>query len=249
MTRLAHRIRRAARLRPSLSLCDPYWSDTDLFLPFTSDFSDASITARPHTLFGSLSVDEDGLFLTGNASNYLTYSPNATLGADDFTLEFFANPAVLSTNSANPRYWFGTRTTSPDNTNTAWNIRQETNGFSFRHWVLRFSGTQGVGSFSSGPNDLSTHTAVANVEQHVAFVRSGNSLKAFINGQQTNSMDLTPGATLDSGSSGMPLVVGRLGGLTSGPAQGKLKNLRLTKAVRYTENFTPPTGDFPTTQC
>ena len=75
-----------------------------------------------------------------------------------------------------------------------------------------------------------------NTWHHVAISRNGTSLKVFLDGVQdgstTNSDNIALNSTL--------LNIGRLPN-NSGFLVGYIDDLRITKAARYTTNFTPPT--------
>jgi hypothetical protein len=76
-----------------------------------------------------------------------------------------------------------------------------------------------------------------NAWSHVAWARSGATVRQFVNGSQ-----------LGSGTSTSPLSIAYIGGLliSSGfDVNGYLAEIRVTAACRYTANFAPPTAPFP----
>jgi len=90
-----------------------------------------------------------------------------------------------------------------------------------------------------------TGTVVSlNTWHHVAFVRLGNTLTAYLNGTQ----DFTASFTVNLGSA-RPLGIGGSNTNTlkgSSPFSGYIDEVRITKGIaRYTTNFTPPTAPFP----
>lgn len=92
--------------------------------------------------------------------------------------------------------------------------------------------TYGVGSTSLGV------MLTANTWQHIAitYTHATGMLKAYKNGVGT-----TPVAKNGSGLTGF--ILGGGGGNNS--FTGQLEEFRITSAVRYTTNFTPPTEPFP----
>ena len=87
-------------------------------------------------------------------------------------------------------------------------------------------------------------TSTANAWQHVAWCRSGTTLRGYTNGIQifstifsnnlTNTSQVTVGYA-PAGPGGNNYIL-----------NGYIDDLRITKGVaRYTANFTPPTAPFP----
>ena len=95
----------------------------------------------------------------------------------------------------------------------------------------------GDGAQINDPNTLITNQWV-----HLAFTRSGSTLRFFVNGLLSG----TPRSYSTSMSSTSSLHIGtNVGG---GPLSlnGYIDDLRITKGVaRYTANFTPPSAPFP----
>lgn len=88
-------------------------------------------------------------------------------------------------------------------------------------------------------NPLSTpFNPTLNTWYHIAISRSGNTLKAFVNG---NSI----GSTTDSTSYTQQVL--NIGQRPSSAYAliGYLDDFRITKAARYISNFTPPTSPLP----
>jgi hypothetical protein len=88
---------------------------------------------------------------------------------------------------------------------------------------------------------LNTSTDVTNnVWQHHAFVRSSGVLTIYLDGVATGSTtfatDLGSARVLDIGDNGAGAQ----------RTSGFVDSFRVTKAARYTANFTPPTDAFPT---
>jgi len=82
-------------------------------------------------------------------------------------------------------------------------------------------------------------TLVANTWQHIALVRSGSTIKYYLNGTETGSATQNPG----TGATG--LWIGERSGGGVAAYNGFIDDLRITKGVaRYTANFTAPTKAF-----
>ncbi len=75
---------------------------------------------------------------------------------------------------------------------------------------------------------------------HYALCRSGNTVKAFLNGTQTGS-----NATDSTSFSDSALTIGNTYPLNTNALKGKLAGLRVTQAARYTGTFTPPNLPLP----
>jgi hypothetical protein len=90
--------------------------------------------------------------------------------------------------------------------------------------------------FANGANGLSSTGKLSmNVWSHVAVVRSGSTVKIYVNGVDT-------GVSI-SGSS--TVTVGTISGYTTGSGYnvyGYLSNVRIGTTAVYTSNFTPPTA-------
>jgi hypothetical protein len=94
----------------------------------------------------------------------------------------------------------------------------------------------GVNQHNVGGFLLGTTVTVVNTWYHVAMCRSGSTVRLFVNGVQEAS------GTYSTNVSGTATTT--IGGFTSSgySMNGYLDDLRVTKAARYTTNFTPPTS-------
>jgi hypothetical protein len=85
---------------------------------------------------------------------------------------------------------------------------------------------------------------VANTWTHIAAVRNGTNITAYVNGvSAATSTAITTATTLMTGSFG---ILGCI--FNSGYSlyfSGYMSNIRITQVARYTAAFTPPTGSFP----
>ena len=94
----------------------------------------------------------------------------------------------------------------------------------------------GINQHNVGGFLLGTTVTAVNTWYHVAMCRSGSTVRLFVNGIQEAS------GTYSSNITGTATTT--IGGFTSGgySMNGYLDDLRVTKAARYTANFTPPTS-------
>jgi hypothetical protein len=174
----------------------------------------------------------DYLFIpqTGNPQN-----TNWELLSGDLTIEF----------------WFYANTISP----TTQGLVAKFNGNALsRTDIQYFIGLSSGGNLfcnlyqSTTNNDITFTSAISTgTWYHVALVRSGTSVSAFLNGVK-NATTRTISGNLNSGLS-WPLSIGRYGeGGISYDFNGYIDDLRITKGfARYTANFTPPTEAFQNT--
>ena len=97
---------------------------------------------------------------------------------------------------------------------------------------------------SGSTNYNATATLTANAWNHVAFVRDGATLRAYVGGVQGGTGSIT---TLSVNTSTYPVTVGRLGDAAL-YFNGYIDDFRFTKGIcRYPSGttFTPPTAAFP----
>jgi hypothetical protein len=109
---------------------------------------------------------------------------------------------------------------------------------------LSSSGNLNCNLYQSTTNNDITFTSAISISTwyHVALVRSGTSVYAFLNGVK-NSTTRTISGALNSGTT-WPLYIGRYTeGGTNYDFNGYIDDLRITKGyARYTATFTAPTS-------
>src|SRR5262245_189864 len=159
-------------------------------------------------------------------------STDFTLGSSDFTIDFWLRPNAL----ANQYDVCGqVDAAGMANANSTWRVFI-TNVTS----LLQFQ-------IVSGTTITSVTSAVAvavNTWVHIAVVRTGNTLRLFMNGVQTGG-DVAFSSTANDSTGN--LVVGRSGDLVSPGSDfnGWVDEFRLSVgAARWTANFTPPVGPY-----
>jgi len=227
---------------PYVTQVEPYFNNTVLLL-HGDDFSDSSQYNATLTNTGSVTLNTN-TFKYGtaafqfNGSNYLTTpsSTNYSLGTGDFTIEFWVYSANLTNLSSNYPSLMGSFP------NIAY-----ANGY----WMITYLNStnriaflaSSVGAYASVPNEITVNTWT-----HLAFVRNGKSMIAFINGVGTtyptyfstvSDIDGSASRLVNFGSSGVNP------GTPDPRMTGLLDDIRITKGyARYTSNFTPPSAAF-----
>lgn len=155
-------------------------------------------------------------------------STDFTLGAGDFTIDFWFN---ANGNTFSSLFLAGQLNSTGAAASSSWEVLIGAGGVSF----IAYQGAAsvlvtGVASFSG--------TAVWT---HVAVVRSGATLSLYLNGVLGASVGIS-GAINDSAAS---LGVGRAGDFPNNPWSGYIDEFRLSVGVaRWSANFTPPTAPY-----
>jgi hypothetical protein len=209
---------------------DPYWDSVLLLLRGDGNFTDSSKYGRTLTAYGNAAATAAGKYGTNSIAldgtgDYLSLSSSDfAWGTSDYTLEAW----VWLNNLGSYGSWFSTLFSdgnmsggvSAGITNTGMPYLEHLNGFSV------------VGS-----------TAFPTAQWvHVAATRSGNTVKYYVNGSSVGSVSFSGSHTNSS------VVVGRFyTDLDNNYWNGRIAELRVTKAARFTANFTPPTAALPTT--
>jgi len=229
---------------------DPYFSNVSLLLHMdgtngSTTFTDSSSNNLSYASSGVTTATSDKKF--GSAS---AYSPNANshvtyessygsgplhFGNGDFTVEFWLKQdglqvdplAVIGSACNTYPYWVYLL--------GAWNVMYSTAG------RLGFSRSNGNNSSVR----LLEFDVPDNTWSHVAIVRSGTSLAAYVDGSLASSATISSSLTFTSD--------GRLGlfrhdnrSASGIGSAGYIDELRITKGVaRYTGTFTPPSAPFP----
>ena len=184
-----------------------------------SSTNNATITRTGTPIQGSVNPFGSNWSNYFNGSSYLTMASNSSFafGTGDFTVEGWINPTSL------PTYCTICSTRTSSGTTAGWNIGVSSSGQLF----LYANGFMVTGA-SSGVR--------VGEWTHFAIVRSGTSLKAYVNGIQSGS----------TGSDSNDYTIqtfwtGATGG-TSEPWYGYISNLRIIKGTAlYTSTFTPST--------
>jgi hypothetical protein len=187
-----------------------------------TSFADASPSANPITVnavttsTGQHKFGDSSALFNGSSSN-LRLTTGSWSFTGDFTIEAWIFPTTIGIN----------QTVADDTgaTNSAWFFGLPSTN------VLRFnSGAVNIAN--------SVGTIAANTWTHVAVVRSGSTVKLYINGVNDGSGTLS-GTLVSSGV--FPFIGSRNGAGT--PDQffaGNMQEVRISSVARWTSNFIPP---------
>ena len=233
--------RYTANFTPYYPGVDPYYYAASLILnmqgtPGGTTFVDESPNALSVTPYGNAQLATDATFGTvasfDGSGDYLSISDSSApvLGSSDWTIEAWIYISVAkSFNCIYAKrppgsYGFGLQVDGSNNLS----ISVSTTGSS---WAL--AGSSLGGGYTAG------------AWIHVAVVRSGNTITGYKNGVETGTQTLSGSISPSTGYAAA--IASGLAGNTSQDFNGRIGPLRITKGVvRYTTNFTPPTGLFPT---
>lgn len=163
------------------------------------------------------------VFINGT-NNYIATAakPSLNLSSNNFTMEAWIYPT--STGS----YPVIAAQYGSGGNQFFWSMGNNNTNLEF-YW---YAATGGGGSI------VATSAVTLNTWQHVAAVRSGNTITLYVNGTSVNSLSIN--ATLNAVST--PLTIGSDATGQAYPFIGYIDDLRITNGVaRYTANFTPPT--------
>jgi hypothetical protein len=228
---------------------DPYYSAVSLMLSMdgtngSTTFTDSSLNALTVTASGNAQISTTQSKYGGasayfdGSGDYLSIS-DATrfnFGSGDFTVEFWfynSNSAdeskcLVAINNNNPSVGYA--------------------GIRVYYWLNNTIETLISSTGSSWAviaNTAAANSVSKNAWNHYAVVRSGNTIKIFLNGTQYISDKTMTGSVYSSSSH---LVGGLI--VSSSVTQtfnGYIDDLRISRFARYVSNFTPPTAALPTT--
>jgi len=194
---------------------------------FTDD-KGATVTTYGNTYITRTDSDfPDGCGVFDGSGDYLTL-PTSTaynLGANTATVEAFVKLAVMPSSDAWPSNWSshmelvgrGVPSASPG-------------------WGLIVGQTKVLVNVNDSQQASYLHGMSAGVKYHVAFCLDNGTLRTFVGGQlKATSTGITMSQVFTN-----PLYIGCETG-EGAWLNGKLGGVRVTKAARYTANFTPPT--------
>jgi hypothetical protein len=190
-------------------------------LAFTLSGTPGANLSNPFQYNSGKSIYFDG---TGD---YLSVpvSPNMTFGSSDFTFETWVYPLSVTAQQ------------------TIAYLNANATGYAALNLQIQ-SGALNLWSSSTGSTwalqQASIGTIVAGGWTHIAVTKSGTTMRVYINGTQAGT-NYTVGQSLMTTH-----TLNQIGvyNTSSNLLTGYLKDLRITKAVRYTTTFTPPTAPF-----
>jgi len=113
-------------------------------------------------------------------------------------------------------------------------------------WVLTTAGMRALINGVWSDTKISFGVASLNTWHHIAFVRDGSAIRAYVDGIQVGSLG---GITAISEVGGAAnLIIGGANNGNEAPFKGYMDDIRWTQGIcRYTADFTPPTAAFPDT--
>jgi len=222
----------------NIQIDDADFSSVSLMLHFdgannSTTVTDSSMVPKTGTAMGNAKISTTQYKFGGasgyfdGSGDYVEFANNSAfaMGAGDFTIEMWAYPDTVSGAHALIGYANG----SAANTNYSFQLLQNA-----AQWQLNaFSGSTVYGSAAG--------TASVNTQHHVALVRHGANLIAYINGIAVQTTAVGVNGLNDP--SGAVLQIGQVQGYY--PFSGYIDELRITKGLaRYTADFTPQTAAF-----
>ena len=213
-------------------------SDVSLYLPFDSDINDASANGHSGTASGSATISNTqakfgsySLSLNGT-SQYVTFANNADFqfGSGDFTIEMFIYMTSNAGSSAGDRHALVARRASSSNRSFHLGIQLDSS-----KQKLQFShSTSGSGgSQTNYDTDIQLNTWT-----HIAIVRFGSSVFAYVDGLKNETSHSIGTDTIYAGTSDLTI------GFRAESSQyfpGYIDDVRITKGFAlYKTNFVPP---------
>ena len=203
---------------------DPFWNSTTCLLHFDNNITDTSghisLTNNGGVTFSNSIYKFGGYssYFNGSAGSGFLSGPNtdAMRFPGDFTIETWLRTSISD----------GCMIDTRVSTNG-----QDWTGFSFEF----ISGQLRVDA--GGPILPLCGSISINTWYHVALVRSGSTLSAYINGSLVGSS--TYANNLSDGTCCIGKIING-----SIPFNGYMDDFRITKFARYTANFTPPNAQF-----
>ncbi len=212
------------------------------------DGADASTTftdthAHTFTAFGNAQIDTaqskfggaSGLF-DGTGVTCITTPDSAdfTLGSSNFTVDCWFNCTAVG---GTTRGIAGQSDATPTNASISFLLYRSSIGN-----VIVGAVSDGVGGFISVASTTQFTNLLNTGWHHVAFVRTGNVLKLFIDGVQEGG-DVAFTASVND--SAQPMTIGRRGSVGGTGWIGWLDEFRMSVGIaRWTSNFTPPVAAY-----
>lgn len=231
-----------SRFAPGLepTILDPYFSDTVSLVHFEEIDGSTNIIddiqGAPWSVFGGNEIDHSqakfglssGLFSASGYLSKLASSDWNLLAAPGWTIEVWIRPTAIDTIIAAAN---GTSTVSWTGANLEWLLYINTSG------IFEIQLRNGL----AAPLTLSGGAiTIGGTWQHIAASSDGTTVRGFLNGVEVSS-----GADTSVSATAAPSIeIGRLfdAGLHYA---GHMDELRITKAARYTADFTVPPEAYP----
>jgi len=184
---------------------------------------------------------EASMYFDGSTGNLVSpYSSDHVFGTGDFTVEGWFYFTDINTNQrALVALGDGANGSGP--VYNSWTLAYRGTDASNQFMFYRYDGTEYVFTTTGAPLSANTWT-------HIAVCRASGTLRIFVNGASyysaSNSINYSAVNT-----NPLRVALGYYGPPSgySGPRYwaGFIDEIRITKAARYTANFTPQTAPFP----
>jgi len=180
-------------------------------------------TSTTQTKYADTSIE---LVSATSATDYLVIpsSDLPSFGTSDFTIEFWLYPNSTTTNWATTSLATILDTDGSAGTGADW-------------WAIHQNNATIQFATDSASLITTSSSLTASTWQHVAIVRSGSTITAYIDGTSVGTA--TKGTTIGGTR---PIYIGQQNG-QSRWFKGYIENIQILKGVaKYTSNFTPPTA-------
>lgn len=227
---------------PSTLLASDIWNETDVFRACAGDNWPANVANVANILNDAYSSTAQ-TFSLYNGVSVSSFSPFSGCYSADFTTE---QQAILWSASASMS--FGSDFTIEGFFRQSSTVQKCIIGSDYAVYNNNFQSQFNEGNVSGrcGLYDNSSWTTInassspINTWFHLAIVRSGSSVKIFLDGVLQGTFN--SGAVYDFGASGAGGALGALRNYFHGGWIGQITNFRLTASAIYTSNFTVPTS-------
>ena len=207
----------------------------------SSGFKDNSTNAFTITRSGDTTVNPSHPFATPTTTSYNALYSNYFDGSNS-AVQFPANAVYSFDADFTIEAWLYLTSVSGASPQTFFSMGTGVATFDLRWYTTRWQISLNAGS---GTDIGTTPAPVDNTWVHVAFVRSGSSIKVYVGGV-ASATTLTNATTL--GSNSLTVNIGQ-STTPSNKLTGYISNLRVVKGLAvYTGNFTPPTTTLQATQ-
>lgn len=243
-TAASHTVPSLPRTLDSPSLTDSEWANVIALVTYDSTLSRI--------------VDAGPLDLPLIPQNSIVGTTGTTLADGTPSIEFNGSTYYLQTSADDPllelaggSYTIEQFVRHSDNNALRTYISKYSTVGANRSWWLRYRGDAATdifelirsnnGTGTTSPVQSAAWTPTTSTWYHVAMSGDGTNHRLFVDGTQSGSTNTTA-VTLQNSTAA--IVWGADGNLTTWMS-GHMTEMRLTKAARYTSNFTGPTGAFP----
>lgn len=175
------------------------------------------------------------VYLDGTGDYLLTGPIQIAASNENFTLEYWF---YATGNGSGWGYHLSTAATTGTNANSFFIGWEPSTGRLGGNWA------NASNRFPSGDATFAGTTCVLNTWYHVALVRISGVMKIYLNGTASATTWSVSDALGQGSGFGDRLAIGYNLPTNAYIAQGYIQDVRITRAARYTGNFTPPTTQF-----